>query len=194
MSYVKNTWASGDVITAQKLNNLENGVESASGGLPEGGSAGDVLVMTGGSSAEWQDLSEKFVPDYENASQGDTLKINSNGDPAWSAPDLPDISLSDWGKVLTATSEGLSWEEPIPGISSASYGNLIGSDGSGGITFFDGFPDTEGHDGDILVCAGSGHYEWRSGVAVVLPSFDSFDEGKVLSIDNNGVLYWRSLS
>ena len=32
MSYVKNTWAAGDKITAAKLNNLENGVEAASGG------------------------------------------------------------------------------------------------------------------------------------------------------------------
>lgn len=29
MTYTKTTWANGDVITAQKLNNLENGVEAA---------------------------------------------------------------------------------------------------------------------------------------------------------------------
>lgn len=32
MSYVKNVWQNGDVITAEKLNNLEDGVESSSGG------------------------------------------------------------------------------------------------------------------------------------------------------------------
>lgn len=30
MPYVKNTWETGDVITAEKLNNLEEGVENAS--------------------------------------------------------------------------------------------------------------------------------------------------------------------
>ena len=32
MSYDKNTWAKGDVITAAKLNNMEDGIESASAG------------------------------------------------------------------------------------------------------------------------------------------------------------------
>lgn len=32
MSYNKTTWSDGDVITAEKLNNLENGVEEASSG------------------------------------------------------------------------------------------------------------------------------------------------------------------
>lgn len=32
MSYEKTTWATGDVITAEKLNNIEDGVEDASGG------------------------------------------------------------------------------------------------------------------------------------------------------------------
>lgn len=39
MSYDKNTWAKGDVITAAKLNNMENGIESASTG------GGGVLVV-----------------------------------------------------------------------------------------------------------------------------------------------------
>ena len=29
MSYTKNTWANGDVITAEKMNNIENGLEAA---------------------------------------------------------------------------------------------------------------------------------------------------------------------
>ena len=31
MSYVKNTWTEGDVITAEKLNNIENGVSEVGG-------------------------------------------------------------------------------------------------------------------------------------------------------------------
>lgn len=30
MGYTKNEWATGDTITAEKLNNLENGVKDAS--------------------------------------------------------------------------------------------------------------------------------------------------------------------
>lgn len=40
MSYEKTTWQNGDVITAEKLNNLENGVEAA-----EGGTAAPIMVI-----------------------------------------------------------------------------------------------------------------------------------------------------
>lgn len=33
MSYVKNKWTDGDVITADKLNNIENGIENEQVGL-----------------------------------------------------------------------------------------------------------------------------------------------------------------
>lgn len=33
MTYTKNTWANGDVITAAKLNNIENGIAAAGGSL-----------------------------------------------------------------------------------------------------------------------------------------------------------------
>lgn len=33
MSYVKNKWSDGDVITADKLNNIENGIENEQVGL-----------------------------------------------------------------------------------------------------------------------------------------------------------------
>lgn len=41
MSYVKNTWANGDVITAAKLNNMEDGIEEAQGG---GGIEYDLVI------------------------------------------------------------------------------------------------------------------------------------------------------
>lgn len=34
MTYTKNTWANGDVITAAKLNNMEDGIANAGGGWP----------------------------------------------------------------------------------------------------------------------------------------------------------------
>ena len=35
MAYTKNTWNDGDVITKEKMNNLETGVEEANQGIPE---------------------------------------------------------------------------------------------------------------------------------------------------------------
>ena len=34
MAYTKNTWNDGDVITKEKMNNLETGVEEANQGIP----------------------------------------------------------------------------------------------------------------------------------------------------------------
>lgn len=42
MSYVKTTWETGDVITAEKLNKMEDGIESAAGSS----SGGATLVVT----------------------------------------------------------------------------------------------------------------------------------------------------
>lgn len=48
MSYVKNNWNEGDVITAEKLNNIENGISeiSSSGELTTGNlQDGDILIF-----------------------------------------------------------------------------------------------------------------------------------------------------
>ena len=34
MAYTKTTWNDGDVITKEKMNNLENGVKTANDGIP----------------------------------------------------------------------------------------------------------------------------------------------------------------
>lgn len=47
MSYTKHTWTDGELVTAAKMNNIENGIEEASSG---GGSGGGVLVVTVGES------------------------------------------------------------------------------------------------------------------------------------------------
>lgn len=46
MSYVKTTWANGDVITADKLNNIENGIESAGSGGSGGGNTFGLVIET----------------------------------------------------------------------------------------------------------------------------------------------------
>ena len=42
MSYTKHTWTDGELVTAAKMNNIENGIEAAS----SGGSGGGGLVLT----------------------------------------------------------------------------------------------------------------------------------------------------
>lgn len=49
MSYTKNTWQTGDTVTAEKLNHMEDGIAAASGS-----SGGGVLVVN---------LSENYVCD-----------------------------------------------------------------------------------------------------------------------------------
>ena len=34
MSYNKNTWQNGDIITREKLNNMENGIYTANNNIP----------------------------------------------------------------------------------------------------------------------------------------------------------------
>lgn len=47
MAYVKNEWADGDVITADKLNNIENGIENEQVG-PAGAPGKDGAAGTNG--------------------------------------------------------------------------------------------------------------------------------------------------
>lgn len=79
MAYTPTEWATGDVITATKLNNMEQGIEDA------------------------------FVaPAVTIADAGDVLTVNSSGAWAAAAPvsPLPEVTAADQGKVLTVDSSG----------------------------------------------------------------------------------------
>ena len=53
MAYTKNTWNDGDVITKEKMNNLENGVEIANKGIPTAATTATAgLVNQGAAVAE----------------------------------------------------------------------------------------------------------------------------------------------
>lgn len=53
MAYTKNTWNDGDVITKEKMNNLENGVEIANKGIPTAATTATAgLVKQGAAVAE----------------------------------------------------------------------------------------------------------------------------------------------
>ena len=45
MSYTKTTWQNGDTITAEKLNNMEDGIESAISGSSGSGGGGAMAVI-----------------------------------------------------------------------------------------------------------------------------------------------------
>lgn len=66
MSYTKHTWTNGDVITATKLNEMENGISEAGGG-----SSGGALIinMTAGDSGfvldkTWQEIFDAIYEDH----------------------------------------------------------------------------------------------------------------------------------
>ena len=52
MAYTKTTWNTGDVITAEKLNNLEQGVEDAAAGPGTPGADGVTPVITATASVD----------------------------------------------------------------------------------------------------------------------------------------------
>ena len=65
MAYDKTVWADGDLITAERMNKIENGIEDAQGGgggdahgIPSGGSANQALVKTSNTdyAVAWKNL------------------------------------------------------------------------------------------------------------------------------------------
>ena len=56
MSYKKNTWKTGDVITAESMNNIEEGIESKMD-LPNGMAVGKILTVGSNNNPSWGDIS-----------------------------------------------------------------------------------------------------------------------------------------
>ena len=69
MSYTKNTWANGDVITAAKLNHMEDGIEGAGGG----GGYDAVIIIS-------YDEEEQPIATVESGSFSDFYSKFENGD------------------------------------------------------------------------------------------------------------------
>lgn len=59
MAYIKTTWSDGDVITKEKMNNLETGVETANGIVGLTGTATAITAITEPSTATAQDIATK---------------------------------------------------------------------------------------------------------------------------------------
>ena len=85
MAYVKNTWATGDVVTAAKLNNMENGIEAAAV-LPSVSvaNAGEVLGVTSG--GNWNNITlmkvvaiQSGTPNFINLTYAAASNLLDNG-------------------------------------------------------------------------------------------------------------------
>jgi hypothetical protein len=89
MAYTKNVWADGDVITADKLNNIENGI-------------GDVPAGAKGDPGEKGDTGEKGDPGEAGQSiKAIALKKDADGNVTGGTATLSDDSTLD----ITVTSE-----------------------------------------------------------------------------------------
>lgn len=73
MAYVKTTWETGDVITAAKLNNIEDGIAAIKGVMPITISGDETATL----SATWQQINDAigsmtpvfvFAPEYNSMS------------------------------------------------------------------------------------------------------------------------------
>ena len=73
MSYDKNTWAKGDVITANKLNHIEDGIENAGGG------GGITLVNISTQDGETFTADKTFAELFTAYSNGNLILYQSMG-------------------------------------------------------------------------------------------------------------------
>lgn len=118
------------------------------------------------SSALFNALKERGVPDSSEASAGDVLSLNEDKKPTWTEPsqELPDIQSSDGGKVLTVSSggAGVEWKNvpnELPAIGDSDAGKVL--------------QVNSGHTG----------VEWGS-IPNELPAIAAGDAGKVLKVNS----------
>ena len=167
MAYEKQTWANGDIITADKLNHIESGIESASSGGGGGGGDEEIFVLHASvesSVVTFTETADEIVSAYM---AGKLLVVYDEDGSVYhesyfyydSYDDVETLQLYFDSPQLFTTKTGVShgqiqiyWE----------------NDGT-----FDGSYNTESFN---------------------LPSFAKADAGKVLAVDSNGALEWKSLS
>ena len=85
MSYTPTNWKTGDKVTAEKLNNIEDGI--VNNALPSVTPEDDGKVL-GVENGAWTVINGgSGLPDYSAANDDDVLAITS-GSPAWTAPGI----------------------------------------------------------------------------------------------------------
>lgn len=81
MSYVKNNWKNGDVISADKLNHMEDGISSGGGAMIVGGTWGEIKEEDWGYKVEF--TADKTWEEISQALQSGTLCIFSSRNPQY---------------------------------------------------------------------------------------------------------------
>lgn len=106
MSYTKNTWANGDVITAAKLNHMEDGIEGAGGG---GGY--DAVIVLGVDEEEQPTITVEsgsfsdFYSKFEGGDRPSTQVIFDNPDGGYNYYNVDNIlDDGDGGLLINAHS------------------------------------------------------------------------------------------
>jgi len=130
MAYTKNTWANGDVITADKLNHLENGVEAADTG---GGLTDDIraaLIQLAAKVAYIDDDGAEYYGDlYDALYAVQSIYLNTNS-----------ILINTIGGTsqLTATTSPsgatVSWSSSDSSVATVSSSGLVTSVALGSCT------------------------------------------------------------
>lgn len=83
MAYEKTTWNCGDTITAEKLNNLENGVEEALECCSGGGLICTATVTVNEDNYACYILDKTWQEIHDALAQGQSVYISEPGDNAW---------------------------------------------------------------------------------------------------------------
>lgn len=134
------------------------------GGVPSGGTNGQVLTKTSGGAA-WQDVPEE-LPNYSSSDNAKFLGVDSHGNLIWAVPAGTLPQGENVGDVLMYTFGGPAWQAII----------RIPGDGTAG---------------QYLKSLGNQNVEWANPPGGSLPASTSSDEWKVLTVDSNGDPYWE---
>lgn len=144
MSYEPTTWATGDIITATKLNNIESGVQSVNNSYtPTTWVTGDIITaeklnnieqgIANASGGSWVTLTEESVTvdgmggtlTYNTQITADTIKVTLNGTEYTVSPT---VDTSPFG---TSYTYGAPWSDELDRYDYSTYPFSVASTSNG---------------------------------------------------------------
>lgn len=107
MPYTKHTWADGEVISKEKLNNIETGVEAVDTGkvnMPAGGNgtSGQILQTNGDGTTSWVNKPADGAKG-DKGDKGDTGDTGATGANGKDAPTIKSCVINVAGTVVSGT-------------------------------------------------------------------------------------------